>query len=890
MQKVSLKINGRWKQVVADSDLLLIDLLRERHKLTSVKQGCDRKGQCGGCTVVVNGKAVLACVTKVARLEGAEIITVEGLGTPDNPHLIQEAFVLSGAIQCGYCTPGMIMAAKALLDTNPNPTTEQIKAAFRHNLCRCTGYVSIITAVKLAGRFLRGELKPDDVRPKPDAPKIGVSHPRPTAMIKACGTAEFTADIDMPGALELAAVRSPHIHARIKRIDSSAAEAMPGVVGIITAKDIRGTNRLKTRVPDRPVLCEDTVRQLGDPVAAVVACTQEQALAAAAAVRVEYEPLPVLSSPQAAAAPGAYQIHSAWPNLCFQQPLIKGDAEQAMAAAAAVVEARFKTQINHQAPLEPEASVAYLEGEGEDAILVVIGRSINIHAALATLQEALGYENMRYEEAFSGGQFGIKLEITTEAIAAAAALRFQRPVRYIPSLAESMLLTNKRHAYHMHLKLGADATGKMMALTGELVEDNGAYNSNADVLLGRALHMLTSSYYVPNIKVLGQVVYTNNPYGSSARGAGPPQAHYALECTVDMLAEKLGIDPLEFRKRNSLATGQTKATSHMVTDVWPFPELCDAIRPAYEQAKQRCATYRSGPIRRGVGLGAAAFGIGRPGDKGTLAVELDPDDCVMLHGAVADPGEGNDAMLAQLAAEVLQVPLDRIRLSTRSTEDTTASGPAAGSRITYMMGGAALHGLQQLKRAMDEVGSKSYAALKAAGKPTRYMGEKSTVMTAPLDPKTGQGPSFESDVHAIQMAEVEVNTETGEVRVLRMVTAVDAGPIINPQAFAGQLEGGADMGVGYALREEYIAGTTKDWHTFKFPTMQTAFDSEIITRETPRARGTLGATGVGEMTMVSTAPTVINAIKDACGVWIYDLPATPAKVKAALAGRANPVA
>lgn len=890
MQKIRLKINGRWKHVIAGPDLLLIDLLREGHRLTSVKQSCDRKGQCGTCTVLVNGKATLACLTKVARLEGADIITVEGLGTPEHPHLIQEAFVLSGAIQCGYCTPGMIMAAKALLDTNPDPTTEQIKAAFRHNLCRCTGYVSIINAVKLAGRFLRGEIRPDETRPKPDAPKIGVSHPRPTAMLKACGTAEFTADIDMPGALELAVVRSPHTHARIKRIDVSMAEAMPGVAGVITAKDIRGTNRLKMRVPDRPVLCEDTVRQLGDPVAAVAATTLDQALAAAAAVRVEYEPLPVLSSPQAAVAPGAPQIHPDRPNLCFEQPLIKGDADRAMAVATAVVEACFKTQINHQAPLEPEASVAYLEGEGEDATLVVIGRSINIHAHLAMLQEALGWENMRYEEAFSGGQFGIKIEITTEAIAAAAALRLQRAVRYIPSLEESMLLTNKRHAYHMRLRLGADTTGKMTALTGELVEDNGAYNSNADVLLGRALQMLTSSYYVPHITVLGQVVYTNNPYGSSARGAGPPQAHYALECLVDMLAEKVGMDPLEFRKRNSLVPGQTKATGHVVTDVWPFPELCDAMRPAYEQAKARCAAYRSGVIRRGVGLGAAAFGIGRPGDKGTVAVELDPDDCITLHGAVADPGEGNDAMLAQLAAEVLQVPIEKIRLSTRSTEDTTASGPAAGSRITYMMGGAAVHGLQQLKRAMDEAGSKSYAALKAAGKPTRYMGEKTTVATAPLDPKTAQGPSFESDVHAIQMAEVEVNTETGEARVLRMVTAVDAGPIINPQAFAGQLEGGMDMGVGYALREEYVAGQSKDWHSFKFPTMQTAFDMEIITRETPRARGTLGATGVGEMTMVSTAPTVINAIKDACGVWIYDLPATPAKVKAALAACARPVA
>jgi len=886
VKRVSLRINGRPKQVVAGPDLLLIDLLREGHRLTSVKQSCDRKGQCGACTVIVDGKATLACLTKVERLDGADILTVEGLGTPENPHLIQEAFVLAGAIQCGFCTPGMIMAAKALLDANPNPTTEEIKKAFRHNLCRCTGYVSLLEAVKLAGRFLRGEIRPEDVRPKPDAPKMGVSHPRPSAMAKACGVAAFGADIEMPGALEAAAVRSPYAHARIVRIDTSAAERMPGVAGVITAKDIRGTNRLRLLIADRPLLCDDTVRQLGDPVAAVAAATREQALAAAAAVTVEYEPLPVMASPQQAMAEGAPQIHPDRPNLCFVQPVIKGEAGPALEASAAVAEGHFKTQINHQAALEPEASVAYLEGEGEDAILVVIGRSINIHAALGALQQALGYENMRYEEAYSGGQFGIKLEVSTEGITAALALHLRRPVRYIPSLAESMLLTSKRHAFDMHIRLGADVQGKLTALAMDLLVDDGAYHSNGEVILGRALHMLTSSYYIPHVDALGRVVYTNNPYGSAARGAGPPQAHYALECAVDMLAEKLKIDPLEFRRRNSLRTGQTKATGCVVTDVWPFPEVCDAIQPHYQRAKRERDAQPAGPIRRGVGLGAGGFGIGKPGDKGVAAVELDPDDCVTVYAAVADPGEGNDAMLAQLAAQVLDLPLSRVRLVTRDTDRTAASGPAAGSRITYLLGGAAVNALEKLKQAMDAVGSKSYAALKAAGKPTRYLGEKRTVENAGLDPKTGQGPSFESDVHAVQMAEVEVNTDTGEVRVLRMTTAVDAGPIINPQAFAGQLEGGMDMGVGYALREEYVAGKSKDWVSFKFPSMRTAFDMQIVTRETPRAWGTLGATGIGEMTMVSTAPAVINAIRDACGIWIYELPATPAKIKAALAAKA----
>lgn len=881
--KVQLTVNGVKQQVIASTDLTLLDLLRDGLHLTGAKQSCDKVGQCGACTVIVNGQAVRSCLIKVIKLDGAEVITVEGLGTPENPHLIQEAFVLAGAIQCGFCTPGMIMSAKALLDKNPNPGTEEIKKAFSHNLCRCTGYVKIIEAVKLAGRFIRGEISPQDVYPDPNGPKLGVSHPRPSGMAKACGTAQFTADILVPGALELVAVRSPYPHALIKKIDFSAAEKMPGVIGVMTAKDIKGTNRLKLLVADRPILCENKVRYIGDPVAVVAALTIKQAEEAAKAVVIEYELLPVLNSPEEAMAEGAVQVHEDIPNLCFIQPLIKGDAEKAMTEASAVIESRFITQINHQAPLEPEACVSYIEGQGEDAQLVVIGRSINIHKHLAMLQEALDWENMRYEEAYSGGQFGIKLEITSEGIAAAAALHFKQPVRYIPTIKESMQMSSKRHSFDMQVKLGADAEGRICAYELDAVVDNGAYHSNGDSIIKRAFQMLSGSYNIPNIRALSRLSYTNNPWGSAARGAGPPQVNFALESAVSMLANKMGIDQLEFRLRNSLEPGQSKATGSIV-EQWPFPELCEAIRPNYERACREAQENQSGVLRRGVGIATGSFGIGAAGDQATLAVELDPDDGITIYAAAADPGEGNDSMFTQLAADIMDLPLDKIRLSTRNTDLTTATGPAAGSRITYMVGGALVNALSQLKQAMNNAGSTTYEGLKQAGLPIRYIGKKATNESGPLDPQTGQGPSFESQVHAIQMAEVEVNTETGEVKVLKMTTAVDGGPVINPQNFEGQLEGGADMGVGYALREKYIAGQTKDWITFKFPTIKMFFDTDLIIRETPRVRGTKGSTGVGEMTMVPTAPAVISAINKAIGVWICELPATPDKIKAALAG------
>jgi aldehyde oxidoreductase len=291
-------------------------------------------------------------------------------------------------------------------------------------------------------------------------------------------------------------------------------------------------------------------------------------------------------------------------------------------------------------------------------------------------------------------------------------------------------------------------------------------------------------------------------------------------------------------------------------------------------------------MKRGVGIATHAFGIGGPGDAGRVAIELDPDDGITIFAAVADPGEGNDSMLTQIASHLTGIPMDKIRLVTRDTDHTAEMGPAAASRMTYMAGGSLILALDQLKKAMEEAGSKTHEGLTKAGKPTHYVGSKQAAgQEGPLDPVTGQGPSFESRVHNIQMAEVEVNTDTGEVRVIKMTTAVDAGTVINPHNLEGQLQGGMDQGVGYALREEYIHGKTKDWHTFKFPTMRTSFPTDVIIRETPRTKGPLGATGIGEMTMVSTAPAIINAIYDACGVRIFDLPATPEKIKAALAAK-----
>ena len=571
------------------------------------------------------------------------------------------------------------------------------------------------------------------------------------------------------------------------------------------------------------------------------------------------------------------------PNLCHSQCLMKGDAEAALRECAVVIEADFSTQLIHQAPLEPEASIAFLEDADEEAKLVVIGRGINIHHHVMVLQEALGWENIRYEEAFSGGQFGIKLDNTTEALAGAAALHFGRPTRYLPSLTESMWITSKRHPMSCRMRLGADREGRLTGLDVDFTLDNGAYTSWGRVILLRILQMLSGCYNIPHVRAMGRLVYTNNAWGGAARGAGPPQMNYALESAMDMLARKIGADPLELRLANSLKLGQSTCTGQIVEE-WPFPGCLEALRPHYRRALTDAAASGNGRKRRGVGIAGGSFGIGSsgPGDKSTVAVELNPDGGLTVYGSIADPGEGNDAMLTQLAAHATGIPGEKIRLVTRDTDRTPGSGSASGSRVTYMSGGAMLLAIEAMKNAMSEAGASNYQELIDAGRPVKYLGTK-IQQTTPLDPQSAQGTCcYESRVHGVQMAEVEVDVETGELNILKITAVVDAGTVINPVIVEGQIEGGLDMGAGMALREEYVHGETIDWATYKFPTIGNSFDSEIILVQTPRAKGPVGAVGVGEFVMLPTSAAIMNALENATGVRVVHLPATPKKILSAL--------
>ncbi len=440
----------------------------------------------------------------------------------------------------------------------------------------------------------------------------------------------------------------------------------------------------------------------------------------------------------------------------------------------------------------------------------------------------------------------------------------------------------------MHVRLGADHAGKLTGYSIDFTVDNGAYVSVGKSIVNRALYMLSGSYNIPGVAAAAKLVYTNNPPGGAARGAGPPQVNFALESAMEMLAARYGLDPLQFRLMNSLEPGQSISTGQVV-DQWPYRECLEAIKGHYERAKRDCAAVTDTQFRRGVGLAGGSFGIGKGGpDRSQVAVELMPGGGLTVYGSVSDPGEGNDAMLTQLASHLTGIAPGKIRLVTSDTDSTPDSSSASGSRVTYMSGGALVNAIDALKKAMAETGAQDCLSLAALGKPTRYMGTK-VAETTSIDPERGQGVPYESRVHGVQMAEVEVDTQTGEVHILKMTAVVDPGTVINPRIVEGQIEGGLDMGAGMALREHYVHGQTHDWISSRFPTIKTSFDMEIILLQTPRKKGPLGAVGVGEFVLLPTSAAIITAICNATGgERICDLPATPERVLLAMGKREGP--
>lgn len=883
----------------------LADALR-RNGLTGTKVGCGT-GQCGACTVILDGKAVRACLRKMKRVpEGSKVETIEGLGTADNPHPLQRAFMTYASVQCGFCSPGFIMSAKALLHENPSPTRQDVRDWFtrNNNICRCTGYKPIIDAVMAAAEVLRGEKTLADITfVVPEDGRIYGTHvPKPGAEASVLGLADYGADISekLAGAMyHLAPVLGRTYHAAIEAVETSEAEAMPGVVKVITAKDVPGSNRLfaaqgsvRTYNPEgleRPIISDTTVFRHGDVVAVVAARSRQEARAAAAKVRVKLAPLPEYVTFSQAVAKDAREIHKGLPNIYQEQPMFKGgDPRPEMEKAAAVAQGSFRTTRQPHLPIEPDVVHAYPEGPDGEGLCIQC-KTQWLYGVKPVLSKAFNMPQERIHVIGNpaGGSFGYSMSTANYALAGACALILKHPVSLVLSYEEHQHMTGKRAPVYATMRLACDGEGKFTAMEYMAGIDHGAYSEMAGALCTKVARFFGVPYYIPNIRGLTRVAFTNNNFGIAYRAFGSPQSYMASEQVVDMLARKIGMDPFDLRYKNVARPGEDSTTS-VPYWLYPMEEMMDTLRPLYEKAKERAKAESTPEVRKGVGIAWGGYHVGKAKDHSSVDLELNEDGTVTVYNTWADVGQGADTGTLVHAHEALR-PLglrpDQIRMLRNDTATCPNTGSASGSRSHHCAGRATLDAAQKLMDAMrkSDGSYRTRQEMQNEGIPTRYQGDY-PVDVAEIDPDTGHGYGATNQNFVLFMAEVDVVAATGKTKVTHLTTVSDFGKIGTMQGVLGQLWGGLSHSVGYALTEDYEdmkkhvtllgAGVPK--------CNDVPDDITALFFETPRDNGPHGSTGCSEGCQSAGHAAILNAITDATGARIFTLPATPEKVKTAM--------
>ena len=892
---VRFTLNGRPAAFETAPTRRLSDLLREEAGLTGTKVGCDA-GDCGACTILLDGAPVCACLTPAAHAAGRAITTVEGLAGPGLSAL-QTAFLRHGAAQCGACTPGMLLAATALLARTPRPTETQVADALGGVLCRCTGYRKIIAAVLDATGAALPEL------PAAGA-AIGARLPRLDGRPKVDGSERFGADAAPPGALTLRAIRSPHPRAAFAFGDLRAwAAACPGVAAVFTADDIPGRNRFGVipRFADQPALAEAETRFAGEPVALVAL---EDPGADLAGFPVAWSPLPALADPAAAEAPEAPAVHAERPdNRLIEGRVRRGDAALALAESAHTAATELATPFVEHAPIETEAGAAWLDGDTLVIRACTQAPYLDRDETAAIL--ALPPERVRILPSAVGGGFGTKLDLSVQPLLGLAALATGRPVRMAFSRPESMRATTKRHPSRITARLGCDAQGRLTALAFEGVFDTGAYASWGPTVANRVPVHATGPYRVPAVHATARAVHTHGPVAGAFRGFGVPQAAIATETLIDRLADAAGIDPLAFRLANALRDGDCTATGQQLASIG-LADCLEALAPRWREARAAAAAHNAGrpTIRRGVGLAAAWYGCGNTAlpNPSTIRIGLAADGAVVLHLGAIDIGQGSATVIPQIAADALGLPLAAFRFVDADTARTPDAGKTSASRQTVVSGRAAEAAAGALRAAIlrhANAGPDARFAL-APGR-LEVSGARSIDLAAlprdlsgyvfaaeaTWDPPTtaldadGQGIPYAVYGTGAQIAELEVDTRLGTVRLTRVTAAHDLGRAINPTLAEGQIEGGIAMGLGMALMEEYLPDRP-NLHDYLIPTIGDVPEIEPILIEKPDPEGPAGARGLGEHTLIPTAPAILNAIRHATGAEITRLPALPHRVLAAI--------
>ena len=903
--RISFTVNGEVREVTCPPSTRLSEVLRETLALRATKVGCNA-GDCGACTVLLDGNPVCACLVPAGQLEGRRVETAESLAGKDKTlSALQASFLRHGAAQCGICTPGMMMAATALLRETDAPDRQAVEDALGGVLCRCTGYAKIIDAVMDAGRTVT-----DSVTPAAGA-AIGAAVERLDGRAKVDATEQFGADSWPEGALLVRAIRSPHYLADFTfgDVDGWAAK-QPQIEAVVTADDIAGTNEFGVIPPfaDQPALAEGTARFRGEAVALVVGDADWLAGADLSGFPVSWTEREAAIEIEAARAAGAAQLHAGRDgNLLVTGRVRSGNGADGLVGAAATVSAAVDTAYVEHAPIEPEAGCAWMEGD----VLVV---SACTQAPVMDQEDTakilgLPLEKVRIIPAAAGGGFGTKLDVSLQPLLGLAVMKTGKSCRMVYSRHESMITTTKRHPAAMRGSLAADADGQLVGMTFEGEFNTGAYASWGPTVATRVPIHASGPYRVPHYLAEAHAIHTSGPTAGAFRGFGVPQATILQEILMDRLALELDIDRLEIRRRNALLDGDRTVCGQQIHGVG-IAECLDALAPAWQEAGPRVAAFNAAnsTVKRGLGVASCWYGCGNTAlpNPSTIRLGITADGRLKLHQGATDIGQGSNTVITQICADALGMPLADFELVGPDTALTPDCGKTSASRQTFITGKAAELSGRQLRADILRLSNMSDDAtirldgaaitisdagathrIELADMPLDDFGyvlraeESFDPPTVPLD-ENGQGTPYAVYGYGAQIAEIEVDLLLGTVKVIRITAAHDLGRVINPLLATGQIEGGIAQGLGMALMEEYIPGRTENLHDYLIPSAGDMPQVDTIFVEKPDPVGPMGAKGLGEHVLIPTAPAIVNAIRDASGAEIDRLPALPHRVLAAI--------
>jgi len=899
----ALSVNGVDHTVPDAPGRRLSEVLRSDLNFLGTKVGCDA-GDCGACTVLLDGAPVCACLTTLQQVAGRDVTTIEGLSNGTLSKL-QQSFLRHGAAQCGICTPGMLMAATALLRDVPHPKPQQVKDALGGVLCRCTGYTKIIAAVCDANA------PPQPAIETAVGAAVGMRVQRLDGTPKVDGSEVFGADRLPADALGVIAIRSPHDRADFAFGDLTAfLTAHSGIAAILTAKDIAGTNCYGVIPPfaDQPAISSETVRFKGEVVAIIVGDPTGLERLDPADFPVEWTPLESVMDTEVALQPNAPLLHENRPQNILTSGLVRrGDAEAALNAAAFTAQGSVQTAYVEHAYIEPEAGLAWIDGD-------VLNIQACTQAPIMDRDDTarilgLAPDKVRIIPSATGGGFGAKLDLSLQPLIGLAALKTGRPCRMVYSRRESMVTTTKRHPSIATARAGCDARGRITALHYDGDYNTGAYASWGPTVSGRVPVHASGPYRVPNIYARARAIHTNGPISGAFRGFGVPQVAIMQEMLFEDLAQATGIDPLEFRRINAFVDGDMTATGQKLNAVG-IVECLKALQPHWGRARAAAVDWNASNtvVKRGVGIASCWYGCGNTGlsNPSTIRAGITADGRIVLHQGATDIGQGSNTVIAQIFADAAGLPIADIRLIGPDTFLTPDCGKTSASRQTFITGKAAELAGKSLRATilrLSNMGDSAKLSIEGTSLVVRSLGAASRLELSEMPPdqygysisaeetydppttgldENGQGVPYAVYGYGAQMVELDVDTGLGTVNIRHIVAAHDLGRVINPTLAEGQIEGGIAQGIGLALMEEYIPGRTENLHDYLIPTFGDIPDITPIFIEKADPEGPFGARGLGEHVLIPTAPAILNAIRHACGARITALPALPYRVLQAI--------